>query len=166
MPGGWKHVGTYSASCSILPEHSAWCPRTAADSDLQWRRLLPSHMDLWFRGRLWTDRKFSVNVIPPSVWASVPVYQSLHGSPSKRIPDATHSKNLRRDSPAPIGLSDVPIAFSTSSSRGYAEMRAQGTRMMQSINHFYSQSCQKVVCFTNNGMHQVVPSPILRAATR
>lgn len=153
--GGWKHVGTYSTSYAILPEHSAWCPHTAAESDLQWRRLLPSHMDLWFRGRLRADSEFSINVIPPS-----PVYQSLLSSPSKRIPDATHSKNLRRDSPAPIGLSDVPMAFSTSSSRGYVEMRAQGTCMMQTINHFYRQSCQEVACW-----HQVVPSPILRVAT-
>lgn len=43
-------------------------------------------------------------------------------SPPKRIPDATHSKTLRSDSPAPIGLSDVPMAFSTSSSRGYVGM--------------------------------------------
>ncbi len=52
---------------------------------------------------------------------------SRKSSPSKRIPDATHSKTLRNDSPAPIGLSDVPIAFSTSSSRGYVEMTAQST---------------------------------------
>lgn len=49
----------------------------------------------------------------------------IQSSPSKRIPDATHSKTLRNDSPAPIGLSDVAIAFSTSRSRGYMEMKAE-----------------------------------------
>lgn len=47
----------------------------------------------------------------------------IQSSPSNRIPEATHSKTLRKDSPAPIGLSDVPMAFSTSSSRGYVQTR-------------------------------------------
>lgn len=46
-------------------------------------------------------------------------------SPSISIPEATHSKTLRRASPAPSDLSDVPIAFSTSSSSGYVETRRQ-----------------------------------------
>ena len=46
-------------------------------------------------------------------------------SPSKSIPEATHSNTLRKDSPTPIGLSDVLMAFSTSSSRGYNGKREQ-----------------------------------------
>lgn len=58
----------------------------------------------------------------------------IPGPSSKSIPDATHSKTLRSDSPAPIGLSDVPIAFSTSSSRGHPESGVQvGTRLHKSL---------------------------------
>lgn len=39
--------------------------------------------------------------------------------PAIRIPDARHSRTLRRASPAPIGRFPVPIAFSHSSSKGY-----------------------------------------------
>lgn len=46
--------------------------------------------------------------------------------PAKRIPDARHSKTLRRASPAPIGLFPVPIAFSQISSSGCREQQ-EGT---------------------------------------
>lgn len=46
-------------------------------------------------------------------------------APSKRIPDAMHSKTLRNDSPTPICLSDVLIVFSTRSSRGLEGKRAK-----------------------------------------
>lgn len=64
-----------------------------------------------------------------NVTANVKIINGIEAArktlPSKRIPEATHSKTRRRDSPTPIGLSDVQIAFSTSSSRGYGEKRAQ-----------------------------------------
>ena len=62
------------------------------------------------------------------------IHAGLTNSPSKRIPEATHSKTLRRDSPAPIGLSDVAIAFSTSSSRSCAEKKAE-------VTHYSSRCC-------------------------
>lgn len=38
--------------------------------------------------------------------------------PAKRIPEARHSKTLRRASPAPMGRFPVPMAFSQISSSG------------------------------------------------
>ena len=40
-------------------------------------------------------------------------------TPAMRIPEARHSKTLRRASPAPMGRFPVPMAFSQISSRGY-----------------------------------------------
>lgn len=39
--------------------------------------------------------------------------------PAKRIPEARHSKTLRRASPGPMGRFPVPMDFSQMSSRGY-----------------------------------------------
>jgi len=44
--------------------------------------------------------------------------QSNNSMPVTRIPEARHSKTLRRASPAPMGRFPVPIAFSLISSSG------------------------------------------------
>lgn len=46
------------------------------------------------------------------------IYLRDRSLPAKRIPEARHSKTLRRASPAPMGRFPVPIAFSQISSSG------------------------------------------------
>lgn len=54
-------------------------------------------------------------------------------SPSKSVPDAMHSKTLRKDSPTPICLSEVLTVFSIRSSRGLEEERTQEIQVSQII---------------------------------
>lgn len=46
------------------------------------------------------------------------IYLRERSLPAKRIPEARHSKTLRRASPAPMGRFPVPMAFSQMSSSG------------------------------------------------
>lgn len=60
------------------------------------------------------------------------IYLSERGSlPAKRIPEARHSKTLRRASPAPMGRFPVPMAFSQMSSSG---CRAEHGRKYRAVH--------------------------------
>lgn len=86
------------------------------------------------------------------MWTCVLVWQ-LRAAPSKSVPDAMHSKTLRKDSPTPICLSDVLTVFSTRSSRGLEEERTWEIWVIQMIISFFKHRNSKIGQMVKPEMH-------------
>lgn len=69
------------------------------------------------------------------------------------VPDAMHSKTLRKDSPTPICLSDVVTVFSTRSSRGLEEKSTWEIWVIQLIIIFFKHRNSKIAQMVKPVMH-------------